>query len=83
MLCKFFLSRVLLAVKACSVAAQETDCMSKSMQSDSQIDHNICSYLSQLCRGAATCMKVKGDEKDTDAMGRHIDIGARLRRSSL
>ena len=38
-LCKFFLSRVLLVVKACSVAAQEIDCMSESMQSDSRIDH--------------------------------------------
>ena len=55
MSCKFFLSRILLAVKACSVAAQEIDCMSESMQSDSRW------YLSQLCRGAATCMKVKGD----------------------
>ena len=39
MLCKFLLSRILLAVKACSVAAQEIDCMSESMQSDSRIDH--------------------------------------------
>lgn len=79
MLCKFFLSRVLLVVKACSVAAQEIDCMSESRQSDTvESITNISWYLSQLCRGAATCMKVKGDEKDTDAMGRHIDIGARL-----
>ena len=38
-LCKFFLSRVLSAVKACSVAAQEIDCMSEIMQSHSRIDH--------------------------------------------
>ena len=35
-------------------------------------------YLSQLYRGAATCIKVKGDEKDTDAMGRQSIIGGRL-----